>query len=56
LIEGALILLLGIVIGYAIALLSLWAAEKAKARERPYDQYKNEKGLYSRKTIRFGKS
>lgn len=48
---GALILLVGIAIGYAIALYAPRRDKPVAATEDPYDKYRNAEGLLTRRTI-----
>ena len=50
-IEGAVILAVGLIIGYV---LGYHDKPKPESTEKPYEKYKNKDGLYSRKVAKGG--
>lgn len=48
-IEGAIIVVVGMAIGYYLALLIT-----KEPKKNPYDKYKNKDGLYDRKIVKLG--
>lgn len=49
---GAGILLIGMGIGFLIAVKTQRELDKLAPKEKPYDKYRNENGLYTRKTMK----
>lgn len=49
-IEGAVILAIGLIIGYVLG----YHDKPKESTEKPYEKYKNKDGLYTRKAVKGG--